>query len=301
MDGSTALPRRFGSAIGKLSALTQLTLGYVDDAEAHRLSWLPTSLCGLGLAVLSGRDGDVGQLPVSLASLTKLESLSLTWEGEQASTAQVDLPATLTQLSVGGNVHAGAVPAGVRLLHMTDPALSPSIVDALPALESLQALNIRCTWRSPSSVEALLPVVSALKRLTGLTSVSIGNGFEQLPVSTFKGVELCHVLAQLSNLRQLKYSQVKFDSSDAMHLSKLTQLIYLDVLDGGLGFNDVVVASLALCLTNLEVLEIGFCGLQTQGVFPVLARLAKLRCFEVLGNKVVLDDVGSCGLPAPSL
>lgn len=189
-------------------------------------------------------------------------------------------------------MQAAAVPAGISLLKITDPALCPSLVEALPALESLQALKLRFSRRSPPGVESLLPVVSVLKGLTGLTCVSIGNGYEQLPASTIKGVELGRVLAQLSSLRELKCSDVEFDTSDALHLSALTQLTRLKVLGGSWGFNDLVVSSIALCLTNLALLDVGFCGLQTQAVFPVLARLPKLRRLEVVGNEVVVDDVG---------
>lgn len=75
VDGKSALPHGLGSSVGKLSSLTQLKLRYVDDAAARSMSWLPTSLCDLSLDVLSGPD--VGQLPVSLAFLPKLECLYL--------------------------------------------------------------------------------------------------------------------------------------------------------------------------------------------------------------------------------
>jgi hypothetical protein len=234
----------------------------------------------------------VGQQPLPLASLPKLLVLGLCWGDEQASTACVDLPASLTRLSVAGKVQAAAVPAGVRQLTITDPVMCPGIVQALPAMRSLQALKLCFTRRSPPDVESLLPTVSVLKGLTGLTCVRFRNGFEQVPASTFRDVELGRALAQLTGLHELKCRCVQFDASGALHLSVLTQLTKLKMAESRSGINGLVVCSLGLCLTNLQALDVTFCGVQTQAVIPVLARLPQLRQLSMTGNEVVVDDVG---------
>jgi hypothetical protein len=227
-----------------------------------------------------------------LAFLTRLESLSLSWEGEQASTAHVDLPATLTQLCIGGKVQTGGVPAGICHMVLIDPALCTGVVEALPALDSLSTLKLRFRMSSPENVESLAPVVSLLTALSCLSRVHICNGFERLSASTCKSAGFGRALAQLSSLRKVKFNEWELDATDALHLSALTQLTKLHVYGGGSGFDDVVVSSLAVCLTDLVILDIHFCGLDTQAVFPVLAKLPRLRDLSLWGDDGTVDDMG---------
>jgi hypothetical protein len=289
---SGLLPQ-FAGTVGNLSRLTKLEFRYLDEVRADSLRLLPTSLCQLEVTVLPGQGGQSGQQAIPLAFLPRLESLRLFWEGEQASTARVDLPVTLTKLCVRGRVQtAAAVPAGVCYMELIDPALCTDLVNALPALSGLTTLKLRFTECSPEGVESFAPIVSVLTALSCLSKISVDNGLAQLSASTCQSAGFGRALGQLVSLRKVKFVGWRFDTTDALHLSALMQLTSLNVFCSGSGFNDMVVSSIAVCSTSLESLDISCCGVQSQYVFPVLAKLPKLRSLFMSGNDVIVDDLG---------
>lgn len=117
------LPLQFAATVGNLSCPTKLEFRYLKEAHADSLRLLPTSLCELMVEMLPGQGGELGQQqPMPLGFLTKLEVLTLPWGGQQASTAHVDLPATLTNMCLGGRVQTAAVPASICYMVLINPA-----------------------------------------------------------------------------------------------------------------------------------------------------------------------------------
>lgn len=293
IQGKQSCAAMCADALCSLSRLTRLEGVRLHGSQVDALRMLSTSLCALTVTLMANGSETADSMEsqeVPCAALSRLVSLHVTWEGDRV--MQVTLPTTLTHLWLEGHLEAPVVPDGLQHAGVTNPALCMDLFTGLSALTALDAVTMFFNEQSPATLASLLPVVSELPRLTGLTRLSVDNDFERLPDEVCTAAGFGRGVAALTGLRDLHFNQIELAEADALHLSVLTALTKLHVFDGGDGVSDMVVSSIALCLTKLRVLDLRFCGLKTQAAFPVIAALPELRDLSLYGNDVVVNDTG---------
>lgn len=290
-----ALPAQLVDAVANMQRLTRLKGLALDVTCAKTLSLLPTSLCALtvhlSLEAIAGFPTPAANLEhCCFTFLPRLVSLACLWYGQGV--LSVDVPAGLTHLRLGGRVRADSVPRLLRHAELTDPSLCLGLLEALPALTGLVALGFKFASAACASLQQLSPVVSVLGCLKGLTSLSLLNYPSHLTPEGWCMSGLGRVLAQLPRLQDIQCEDVAFDAADALHLSVLTALTKLDVMEGGEGITDEVVTKWAQRLTDLIRLKCLFGGLKMQESFAALASMPNLRELYTYGNEAKVDDAG---------
>jgi hypothetical protein len=135
-----------------------------------------------------------------------------------------------------------------------------------------------------------------------MEAVGTATSLQQLHFDFQEGVGadgMCPKLfGHLSGLRQLKDLSVigpltplnaaEPDVDDAMHLSALTGLTYLDVCSWRC--SDVAAVALACHLSQLQQLRLTHCGLESKASLPAIAKLVQLRHLDLSINVMGIGD-----------
>jgi hypothetical protein len=302
------------AGIAQLSRLTSLTLrGYWQGTQQPLQQLLAQPLLLVKLNLQAG-DGE-GYLPVTnLAALTQLQE----FKSSCSLQSRVQFPQLLCRLSLGVCHDSDSLTAAVMPLHhltylavgicfqQHQPLLQPARLPALqelclhyidiaeaaatagawPQLPRLQDLAIMNYFEPPTrqQMAALLPALAASTGLTRLTFAACinppqaGEGEQQDEGPT----AVCASLAGLTGLQRL-YLESDMPAGDAMALTALTNLTYINVQCDTGGVPDFVASALACSLKQLCHLDLS-CGMSSMVCLAAIAHLSQLTVLQLLGN-----------------
>jgi internalin A len=214
----------------------------------------------------SGRATKLAELPDSLAQLTQLQELDLSYNGLAALPNWLEQLTQLRELNISHN-QLTALPNSLgKLTRLRELDVSNNKVSALPnsldRLRQLRMLNV-----SYNGIERL---PDALSRLTQLQELDLsGNKLSGLP----------DLLGQLTQLHTLTLAHLKLTPA-LEWLAKLKELRYLN-----LNYNEI--DSFPKCIVGLAKLETLLIGVNKIGSVPEsIGALKKLQKIDLSENKL---------------
>lgn len=290
-SSDAALEAAFAAGIRHLTRLRKLELlNYLKPTAAEAL---PASLQTL-TAVIGGDDDDPAV--ISMSQLVALQDLQLTVHGVLGEASA--LPPNVTQLSCEGALHGVQGLQELRVLYLQDGRECLPFLQQLSALGSLQEVDVGvdfCDMREelglpgqPTELERILSGIAGAQQLTKLLLVdrSASQCGEPIPSPMFlHGAKLHPHLQQLTNLRHLDIASLDVQPEDAVHFTALKSLTALHLYNCW-KLGDVAAAGIACHLSNLRVLELIDCGLESPVVWPAVGMCTSLEslCIDSAPN-----------------
>lgn len=284
-------------ALQQLQNLTFLEVSVdVSAFEPSDASKLPASLRCLNVTFCAGEDGaDV----VELSHLTALQQLTWrrVWNSSDAP-LRVTLPKQLRDAHIKSPLPPLTHPAEIYSLKV-ELSTNRDMGELPDLLQSCSPKSLALTFGRgvDGSVaftqSGLQQAASALGCVSGLLSLSV-EPFEIRRVlkssdryqSLLSGVSWCEPLAKLQHLQQLRFDyEMPFAQADLMHLTALTSLVKLRLMDSGsAGLNDVSAVALAQQLTKLEALTLVGRGMSSAALLPAVSSLTRLASLYLEGG-----------------
>jgi hypothetical protein len=301
-DRDAQLDAAFAVGVSLLTRLRKLELlNYLMPTAAEAL---PASLHTL-TSVLGGihHHHDDDPVVASLSQLVSLQDLQLTVHGVLG--AATALPPNVTYLSCEGGLDAVQGLQELRVLYLQDGRECFPFLQQLSALGNLQVVDVGVDWcdmreelglpgEQPKELERILSGVACAQQLTKLLLVdrSASRSGEPYPSpKALHGVKLHPHLQQLTSLRHLDIASLDVRPEDAVHFTALKGLTALHLYNCW-NLGDVAAVAIVCRLSNLRVLELIDCGLESPVVWPAVGMCTSLEslCIDSAPNNPVRLD-----------
>jgi hypothetical protein len=293
-DGDAQLDAAFAAGVSHLTRLGKLELlNYLMPTAAGAL---PTSLHTL-TAVIGGTDDDPAV--ISMSQLVSLQNLQLSVHGVLGAASA--LPPNITYLNCEGALQNVQGLQELRVLKLQDGRECLPFLQQLSALGNLQVVDVGvdfCDMREepglPRELERILSGIAGTQQLTKLLLVdhSASQCGEPYPTPMLlHGVKLHPHLQQLTNLQHLHIASLDVQSEDAVHFTALKSLTALHLYNCW-NLGDVAAVAIVCHLSNLRVLELIDCGVQSPAVWPAVGMCTALEslCIDSAPNNPVRLD-----------
>jgi hypothetical protein len=293
----------FAAGISCLTRLQRLALGNLLHPAAAEA--LPGSI--QTLTVLSGHpeEDQGGPWPaLGLQHLVGLEVLHLQYDTVDMLQLSNIYPEHIqAQLRRQDEVVAAAGLQRVRSLFVADGLSSLALMKRLSSLQQLRELDVGLDGAvfDPVGqvVRACLGGIAAAMQLTKLVLSDRNAGVSEptprpCPLST----ALLHgYLQQLTQLQHLDISSVDVQPYDAVHFTALKSLTALHMYNCW-NISDMAVVAIVLHLSNLRVLELIDCALESPALWPAVGLATGLErlCLDSAPNNTLLLDATALGL-----
>jgi hypothetical protein len=261
-----------------LTRLTHLTLDLYDTERAQmRINGqLPGQLLELDAHAWSG-----AVLPLlGFRSLQQLQKLTL----QRCKESEEDLVAlnaltALTRIELRYNARLREIDAA-------------SAWPQLSQLRSLRVTSIAYDDNFGDIGAEFRHVMLGTAAATSLRQLHLdfSNG---ISTNAVRLIKLCGYLSDLQQLQELRVCAGHLTAAadgpkDTMHLTALTGLTQLDLSRWPAG--DVAIVALACSLSQLRVLKLVDCGIQSKAVLPAIAKLVQLQHLDLTANALGCDE-----------
>jgi hypothetical protein len=295
---SQPLQSSFAAGISCLTRLQRLALGNFLHPSAEES--LPASI--QALTILSGHpEADQGGPwpALDLQHLVSLEVLHLHYGSiEDGYPEHIE-----AQSRREDEVIAAAGLQRVRTLWVADGLASVALMKRASMLQQLRELDVGLDGVECNSgghvLRACLGGIAAATQLTKLLlSDRVAQVDDRSPrPCTLEGVQLHGYLQQLTQLQHLDIASLDVQPEDAVHFTALKSLTALHMYNCW-NITDMAVVAIVLHLTNLRVLELIDCDLDSPALWPVVGLATGLErlCLDSAPNSTLLLDAAALGL-----